>query len=77
MALALGVVPTQLGTTDDCGFSPFADDTGVSREIAFAKIKARVKGTKLAEKEWGLLTNTDFKRLERPSGSPFLEKPLN
>jgi 5-methyltetrahydropteroyltriglutamate--homocysteine methyltransferase len=39
----------QLGTTDDCGFSPFADDTSTSREIAFAKIKARVDGTKLAE----------------------------
>jgi 5-methyltetrahydropteroyltriglutamate--homocysteine methyltransferase len=39
----------QLGTTDDCGFSPFADDTSTSRDIAFAKIKARVDGTKLAE----------------------------
>jgi 5-methyltetrahydropteroyltriglutamate--homocysteine methyltransferase len=39
----------QLGTTDDCGFSPFADDISTSREIAFAKIKARVEGTKLAE----------------------------
>lgn len=41
---------TQLATTDDCGFSPFADDTSTSREIAFAKIKARVDGTKLADK---------------------------
>ena len=39
----------QLGTTDDCGFSPFADDVSTSREIAFAKIKARIDGTKLAE----------------------------
>ena len=39
----------QLGTTDDCGFSPFADDLSTSREIAFAKISARVEGTKLAE----------------------------
>jgi 5-methyltetrahydropteroyltriglutamate--homocysteine methyltransferase len=38
-----------LGTTDDCGFSPFADDTSTSRDIAFAKIKTRVEGTKLAE----------------------------
>jgi hypothetical protein len=36
-----------------------------------------VEGTKLAEKEWGLLNNTDVKRLERHSGLPFLEKPLN
>lgn len=41
----------QLGTTDDCGFSPFSDDDGTSREIAFAKIAARVVGTKLAEQE--------------------------
>jgi methionine synthase II (cobalamin-independent) len=38
-----------LGTTDDCGFSPFSDDTSTSRETAFAKIQARVQGTKLAE----------------------------
>lgn len=39
----------QLGTTDDCGFAPFADDVSTSRELAFAKIKARVEGTRLAE----------------------------
>ncbi|MBI4546976.1 MAG: 5-methyltetrahydropteroyltriglutamate--homocysteine methyltransferase, partial [Ignavibacteriae bacterium] len=39
----------QLGTTDDCGFSPFCDDTSTTREIAFAKITARITGTKLAE----------------------------
>jgi 5-methyltetrahydropteroyltriglutamate--homocysteine methyltransferase len=38
----------QLGTTDDCGFSPFCDDTSTSRATAFAKIGARVKGTALA-----------------------------
>ena len=36
------------GTTDDCGFSPFADDTSTSREIAFAKIRSRVEGTLMA-----------------------------
>jgi 5-methyltetrahydropteroyltriglutamate--homocysteine methyltransferase len=41
----------QLGTTDDCGFSPFCDDVSTTRETAFAKIKARVDGTKLAEKQ--------------------------
>jgi methionine synthase II (cobalamin-independent) len=40
----------QLGTTDDCGFSPFADDTSTAREIAFEKIRARVAGTSLAAK---------------------------
>ena len=39
----------QLGTTDDCGFSPFCDDRSTSRETAFAKIQARVEGTRLAE----------------------------
>ncbi|HTI60400.1 cobalamin-independent methionine synthase II family protein [Mucilaginibacter sp.] len=41
----------QLGTTDDCGFSPFCDDVSTKRETAFAKIKARVDGTKLAEEK--------------------------
>ncbi len=38
----------QLGTTDDCGFSPFSDDTSTPRETAFAKIRARVVGTAMA-----------------------------
>jgi 5-methyltetrahydropteroyltriglutamate--homocysteine methyltransferase len=38
----------QLGTTDDCGFAPFCDDTSTTRETAFAKIRARVLGTALA-----------------------------
>jgi len=37
-----------LGTTDDCGFSPFGDDTSTSRDVAFAKIAARVQGTEMA-----------------------------
>jgi 5-methyltetrahydropteroyltriglutamate--homocysteine methyltransferase len=46
---AASILPAaQLGTTDDCGFSPFADDTSTGREIAFAKIRARVEGTALA-----------------------------
>jgi 5-methyltetrahydropteroyltriglutamate--homocysteine methyltransferase len=40
----------QLGTTDDCGFAPFCDDVSTTRELAFAKIRARVAGTALAEK---------------------------
>jgi 5-methyltetrahydropteroyltriglutamate--homocysteine methyltransferase len=43
----------QLGTTDDCGFSPFSDDTSTSRDTAFAKIAARVAGTALAAKRLG------------------------
>ncbi|MEW2579980.1 cobalamin-independent methionine synthase II family protein [Streptomyces syringium] len=43
----------RLGTCDDCGFSPFADDTSTSRETAFAKIRARIEGTALAAAELG------------------------
>ena len=43
-----------LGTTDDCGFSPFADDTSTSRETAFAKIQNRVEGTAMAGKVLGI-----------------------
>jgi 5-methyltetrahydropteroyltriglutamate--homocysteine methyltransferase len=45
--------PMRLGSTDDCGFSPFGDDTSTSRDIAFAKIRARVEGNAMASKELG------------------------
>ena len=44
----------QLGTTDDCGFSPFCDDTSTTRDTAFAKIRARVTGTRLAAELLGV-----------------------
>jgi 5-methyltetrahydropteroyltriglutamate--homocysteine methyltransferase len=40
-----------LGTTDDCGFSPFNDDKSTPRQVAFDKIRARIQGTKLAEEK--------------------------
>jgi 5-methyltetrahydropteroyltriglutamate--homocysteine methyltransferase len=43
----------QLGTTDDCGFAPFSDDTSTARSTAFAKIRARVEGTELAAAQLG------------------------
>lgn len=46
--------PGHLGTTDDCGFSPFGDDTSTSRDTAFAKIQARVEGTAAASSRLGL-----------------------
>ena len=46
--------PSRLGSCDDCGFSPFGDDTSTSRETAFAKIRARVAGTELAAAALGL-----------------------
>jgi 5-methyltetrahydropteroyltriglutamate--homocysteine methyltransferase len=43
----------QLGTTDDCGFSPFSDDTSTTRDTAFAKIRSRILGTALASELLG------------------------
>ncbi len=43
----------QLGTTDDCGFAPFCDDVSTTRQTAFEKIRARVQGTRLAERILG------------------------
>jgi 5-methyltetrahydropteroyltriglutamate--homocysteine methyltransferase len=52
---AAAVIPVgSLWTTDDCGFSPFADDTSTSRETAFAKITSRVEGTIMASKVLGV-----------------------
>ncbi|MFD8595952.1 5-methyltetrahydropteroyltriglutamate--homocysteine methyltransferase [Kitasatospora sp. NPDC059646] len=38
----------QLGTCDDTGFAPYADDRSTSRQTALAKIRARIQGTTLA-----------------------------
>jgi len=46
--------PSHLGTTDDCGFSPFGDDVSTSRDTAFAKIQARIDGTALASAQLGV-----------------------
>jgi len=49
------IPPGRLGSTDDCGFSPFSIDAkprhgspDAARDIAFKKITARVTGTKMA-----------------------------
>ena len=47
------IAPERLGTCDDCGFSPFADDASTSRDTAFAKVRARVAGTQLAAERLG------------------------
>jgi 5-methyltetrahydropteroyltriglutamate--homocysteine methyltransferase len=53
--LAATYLPVErLGTTDDCGFSPFADDRSTARDTAFAKIRARVEGTALASEALGV-----------------------
>jgi 5-methyltetrahydropteroyltriglutamate--homocysteine methyltransferase len=46
--------PSQLGTTDDCGFSPFGDDASTSRDTAFAKIQSRITGTAMASEALGV-----------------------
>jgi 5-methyltetrahydropteroyltriglutamate--homocysteine methyltransferase len=54
LAAARQLPADQIGSCDDCGFAPFADDTSTSRDIAFAKIRARVEGTALAAEQLGL-----------------------
>ena len=51
----------RLGSTDDCGFSPFAIDKkpaygspDFARDVAFKKIKARVDGTTMAAQKLGI-----------------------
>ncbi len=51
----------RLGSTDDCGFSPFSVDVkpkhgspDIARDIAFKKIAARVKGTAMASEKLGV-----------------------
>ncbi|MGI9334702.1 MAG: hypothetical protein ACR2RL_16290 [Gammaproteobacteria bacterium] len=51
----------RLGSTDDCGFSPFSIDVkpkhgspDFARDIAFQKITARVDGTAMASEKLGL-----------------------
>jgi 5-methyltetrahydropteroyltriglutamate--homocysteine methyltransferase len=52
---AASILPSDcIGTTDDCGFAPFADDTSTARDTAFSKIRARVEGTALAAEELGI-----------------------
>ena len=62
LLLAAKYIPVdRLGSTDDCGFSPFSIDVkpkhgspDVARDIAFQKITSRIKGTKLAEQALGI-----------------------
>jgi methionine synthase II (cobalamin-independent) len=62
LLLASRYIPKErLGSTDDCGFSPFSIDVkpkhgspDVARDIAFQKIKARVEGTRMASARLGV-----------------------
>jgi methionine synthase II (cobalamin-independent) len=62
LILASKYIPKErLGSTDDCGFSPFSIDLkpkhgspDVARDIAFQKIKSRVEGTRMASEKLGV-----------------------
>ena len=59
---AANFIPKErLGSTDDCGFSPFSIDEkpnhgspDYARDVAFQKIKNRVEGTRMAAEKLGL-----------------------
>ncbi len=51
----------RLGSTDDCGFSPFSIDVkprhgspDTARDVAFQKIESRVQGTRMASEKLGV-----------------------
>jgi methionine synthase II (cobalamin-independent) len=53
----------RLGSTDDCGFSPFSIDEkpnhgspDYARDVAFQKIQNRVEGTRMAAQQLGVAT---------------------
>ena len=62
LVMAAKYIPKdRLGSTDDCGFSPFSIDVkpkhgspDLARDIAFQKIESRVKGTAMASKQLGM-----------------------
>jgi methionine synthase II (cobalamin-independent) len=61
VAAAQYIPKDQLGSTDDCGFSPFSIDEkpnhgspDYARDVAFQKITARVQGTKMAAELLGI-----------------------
>ena len=62
LLLASRHIPKErLGSTDDCGFSPFSIDVkpkhgspDIAREIAFKKIASRVEGTSMASEKLGM-----------------------
>lgn len=62
LELASKYIPKErLGSTDDCGFSPFSIDVkpkhgspDVARDIAFQKIASRIEGTRMASEKLGI-----------------------
>ena len=61
VAAAKHIPKERLGSTDDCGFSPFSIDEkplhgspDFARVVAFEKIASRVQGTKMAAEKLGI-----------------------
>ena len=61
VAAAKFIPKDQLGSTDDCGFSPFSIDVkpnhgspDFARDVAFQKITSRIQGTKMAAEVLGI-----------------------
>jgi methionine synthase II (cobalamin-independent) len=61
VAAAKHIPKERLGSTDDCGFSPFSIDEkplhgspDFARDVAFQKIASRVEGTKMAAEKLGV-----------------------
>ena len=61
VAAAKFIPKDQLGSTDDCGFSPFSIDVkpnhgspDFARDVAFQKITSRIQGTKMAAELLGI-----------------------
>ena len=61
VAAANHIPKEQIGSTDDCGFSPFSIDVkpnhgspDYARDVAFQKIESRVKGTRMAAEKLGI-----------------------
>ena len=61
VAAARFIPKERLGSTDDCGFSPFSIDEkpnhgspDYARDVAFQKIKNRVEGTRMAAEQLGI-----------------------
>ena len=62
LVTAANYIPKErLGSTDDCGFSPFSIDLkpkhgspDFARDVAFQKITSRIEGTKIASERLGL-----------------------
>ena len=61
LVAAAGYIEERIGSTDDCGFSPFSIDKkpnhgspDYARDVAFQKITNRVSGTKMAAEKLGV-----------------------